>query len=125
MLEVEYRTVANPDHQPGLGHLMQDVAACFEADWNHYCARLNSFAMACRFYAEFLDSLEWTSRSNWFIEIHPLTRIPERFLTGPFGWDEAKLLFWFVRGGARVLPEYITWEVSAVPRLKNSPFSAC
>lgn len=50
-----------------------------------------------------------------YLEKHPLTRVPNHLLTGPFDWDKVKLLFWLVRSGATVMPStsphYQSWEV--------------
>ena len=50
-----------------------------------------------------------------YLEKHPLTRVPNHLLTGPFDWDKVKLLFWLVRSGAIVMPSssphYQSWEV--------------
>ncbi|KAK4229005.1 hypothetical protein QBC38DRAFT_473454 [Podospora fimiseda] len=38
-------------------------------------------------------------------EVQPKTKIPDRLLNDSPDWDKAKLLFWFVRAGARLHPD--------------------
>jgi len=50
------------------------------------------------------------------MDVHPLTRIPESLLVGPFNRDGCDLLFWLMKGGARITAQD-SWEV------REGPFS--
>lgn len=40
-----------------------------------------------------------------YMEMHPMTRIPNHLLTGPFDdWERIKLLFWMIRSGGHIFP---------------------
>ncbi|KAK4194597.1 hypothetical protein QBC40DRAFT_259859 [Triangularia verruculosa] len=52
-------------------------------------------------------------KNKGYLDLHPLTPVPDRLLKGPFDLQKTKLLFWLVRGGARILPQH-SWEVTRV-----------
>ncbi|KAL2020963.1 hypothetical protein VTK56DRAFT_7737 [Thermocarpiscus australiensis] len=87
----------------------RDVTACFEADWENFLSGLSVVA----FTPVVVDSFVATNhrRNSGYIELHPLTKIPERLLSSPLDWEKARWLFWFIRGGARLLPVH-TWELT-------------
>ncbi|KAM7208860.1 hypothetical protein V8F20_000738 [Naviculisporaceae sp. PSN 640] len=40
-----------------------------------------------------------------YMEMHPLTRIPDHLLAGPFdNWEKIRLLFWMIRSGGHIFP---------------------
>ncbi|KAL2180836.1 uncharacterized protein P884DRAFT_49776 [Thermothelomyces heterothallicus CBS 202.75] len=108
---IEYlKPSKTPVAGPGLdGH--PDVAARFEAEWETLRA-----SCAAWFPAENPPDEEarlpiW--QPPCYVEVHPLTRAPERLLTGPFDWETARTLFWLVRGGAHQLRQSpLSWEAT-------------
>ncbi|KAK4236307.1 hypothetical protein C8A03DRAFT_45685 [Achaetomium macrosporum] len=105
-----------PEHHPRRHRAlrrMKNVKRRYEKDWV-------GFKVGCM---DFLDPPEFADPPEvWLgmllhidkrIDVHPQTRIPPRLLTGPFDWDSIRLLFWLVRGGARLQPEHAwDWELT-------------
>jgi hypothetical protein len=107
------RPSASPEGADGAA----EVAARFERDWDTFwstCVAAHCRAeLGGRMYSR-SDTLRWMFPAEAAsVELHPETRIPDRLLTGPFGYEEAKLSFWLIRGGAGIQHEHTwTWEVS-------------
>ncbi|KAK4660527.1 hypothetical protein QC762_119770 [Podospora pseudocomata] len=87
---------------------VEKIRERFDEDWQEFCD-------ACPF--NNTTKLEYEIGTNTqgpeggYLDLHPLTPIPDRFLKGPFDLESVKLLFWLVRGGARILPEH-NWEAT-------------
>lgn len=61
-------------------------------------------ARAC-FEVDYQEALEWpTAIDNYFgtrmPDVHPLTRIPNRLISGPWTEEQRRRLFWLIRAGA-------------------------
>lgn len=99
-----------PSIRPSLENV-DDVVLLFQRDWERFessCANLSTKQLAPHSIRH--PPPRQTLR---YMELHPLTKIPERLITGPFDWEVAKTTFWFVRGGATTKPgQTWSWEVS-------------
>ncbi|KAK3330974.1 hypothetical protein B0H66DRAFT_545407 [Apodospora peruviana] len=84
-----------------------DTTCCFATDWEQLESQRIRFHDK---YSGYYPFRCFFLPGYW--DVHPLTRIPNHFLTGPYDWDKAKWLFWFFRAGAAVIPEYQTWELT-------------
>lgn len=108
----EGRTPGNSDHPPRQAHLSKDAAACFEADWELLQNTISGFfsrkAMSPDMFISTVYGSFWNGRD--YVDLHPQARIPDRLLSSPASWGDARWLFWLVRGGAQLLPDH-TWEV--------------
>ncbi|GAB1312219.1 hypothetical protein MFIFM68171_02429 [Madurella fahalii] len=102
----------SPDHPPRQAHPCKDPAACFEADWELVHSAIRGFfsskAVGTRMFEPTVHGSFW--RCGGYLDIHPHAKIPERLLCNPVGWDDARWLFWFARGGSRLSGH--TWEVT-------------
>ncbi|KAK3298293.1 uncharacterized protein B0H64DRAFT_438782 [Chaetomium fimeti] len=89
---------------------LDDMAVHFEKDWERFkgsCAEL--FAMDKPKSADVNTVWE----QPVYMELHPLTRVPERLLTTPFNWETAKATYWLVRGGGQLLAgQMSSWELT-------------
>jgi hypothetical protein len=123
----DFTPPSESSHPPGGFDHAKDVAACFEADWDNYTSGYDALfpgaVIGCSFIRRNLMD------EPQYIEIHPWTKIPEHLLGGPLDMEKAKLLFWLIRGGAR-LSDTQSWEVGErlsqvvpPPRLLSDPFS--
>lgn len=100
---------AGHDYDGGFSHF--DARECFEAD---YQQALKWPAFAAR-------GVHWFSQ-----DIHPLTRIPARLVTGPWDDEMQRQLFWLCRGGYMTCGRLFTqppWEVK-VELIRNSMLNA-
>ncbi|KAK0659778.1 hypothetical protein QBC41DRAFT_331287 [Cercophora samala] len=91
---------------------LQDVARIperFNEDWQEFCDACSFDEQTGAYQSIVLNVYE--DKKEGHLDLHPLTVIPDRFLTGPFDLKTVKLLFWLARGGARILPEH-NWEVT-------------
>ncbi|KAK0387950.1 hypothetical protein NLU13_4194 [Sarocladium strictum] len=61
-----------------------DARACFEADY--HAARI--------------PPMDWVMRPKRMMDVHPLTRVPTRLITGPWTEEDRRRLFWITRAGA-------------------------
>jgi hypothetical protein len=95
------------------------MAAHFEKDWERFkgsCAEL--FAMDKPKSADVNTVWE----QPVYMELHPLTRVPERLLTTPFNWETAKATYWLVRGGGQLLAgQMSSWEVRVIKPKQRYP----
>lgn len=93
------------DHDGGFSHF--NARACFEADYQQ-ALKWNAFA---------------ARGIHWFTQdIHPLTRIPTRLITGPWDDEAQRQLFWMCRGGYMSCGKLFSeppWEVK-LELLRNS-----
>ncbi|KAH6855160.1 hypothetical protein B0I37DRAFT_364085 [Chaetomium sp. MPI-CAGE-AT-0009] len=87
-----------------------DAAAHFETDWERFKASCaNLFAVDSPRLAD--TNIVW--EQAMYMELHPLTRVPERLLSAPFNWETAKAIYWLVRGGCRLLAgQMSSWELT-------------
>ncbi|KAK3393095.1 hypothetical protein B0H63DRAFT_9933 [Podospora didyma] len=83
----------------------KDVKNCFNEDWEEFKMIHQLTRYDFRFFVKHIQC------NSSFLEIHPLTRIPNLLLTGPFDWEKAKWLYWLIRAGARLSHEQ-TWELT-------------
>ncbi|KAL2263096.1 hypothetical protein VTK26DRAFT_8254 [Humicola hyalothermophila] len=101
---------SEPGHHPlgGPGHAM-DVEACFEADWNEFTS---AYSVLLSGDAAELNAIPRSFlHGKAYIDVHPITSIPDSLIRGPFDLQRAKLLFWLIRGGAR-LGQPSSWETA-------------
>ncbi|KAK4181774.1 hypothetical protein QBC36DRAFT_317229 [Triangularia setosa] len=90
--------------QEGLG-----IRDWFNRDWQEFCEACAQI-LGTRLYRPISQNIASDTRKG-YIDLHPLTAVPDRLLKEPFDLERTKLLFWLVRGGARILPEH-NWEVT-------------
>ncbi|KAL2198688.1 hypothetical protein P885DRAFT_76292 [Corynascus similis CBS 632.67] len=108
---IEHLAPSNPPPaQPDLDG-QPDVAARFETDWQV----LRESCASC--FPATIPAGDECRMPVWqppcYMEIHPLTRVPERLLTGPFDWEMARTIFWLVRGGAHQFRgSPLSWEAT-------------
>lgn len=81
----------------------KEVAVCFETDWTFFIKCFHISDAGSDHYQR------WWNHST-YIDVHPQVDIPLHLLSGPPDWSKAKLLFWLIRGGARLSTDH-TWEV--------------
>lgn len=98
-----------PTHSLGGFDHAKDVAACFEADWDEFT---DAYSVLLSGVPIEWDAIRATPlKEAKYLDVHTMTSIPDHLMRGPFDLDKAKLLFWLVRGGAR-LGRQTGWEVS-------------
>lgn len=96
--------VSRDAHEPGGPDHGHDVKACFEADWQ-------LFLEYGRIDNQFRRYLEYRKDDRTgYNEIHGATRTPSRLIDGPFTWEIARWLYWFLHSGGR-LSTGENWEV--------------
>jgi hypothetical protein len=92
------------DHKGGFDHF--DARECFEAD-----------------YQQALDGPMFDRPVQWAgNDVHPLTRIPPRLVTGPWNDEQQRRLFWLIRGGVALKMgkhHAVPWEMK-LDALRNS-----
>ncbi|KAL7938049.1 hypothetical protein V8C35DRAFT_139762 [Trichoderma chlorosporum] len=97
------------DYKGGFSHF--DARECFEADYQQ----------AVKWPAFAARGIHWFSQ-----DIHPLTRIPDRLIIGPWDDEMQRQLFWLCRGGyltcGKLFP-HLTWEVK-LDLIRNSMLNA-
>ncbi|KAK3311344.1 uncharacterized protein B0T15DRAFT_489954 [Chaetomium strumarium] len=93
--------------------LMEGVKARYEEEWKRFqigcldCLKPPEVAREPDVWRAMLRMVDKR------FDVHPRIRIPRRLLTDPCGWDSMRLLFWLVRGGARLQPEHSgDWELT-------------
>lgn len=119
----------DPGHAAGGFDHAKDVAACFERDWNEFLREcrmlLNTVALLPVDDRDMHYSFRLAGENGpRYFDVHPLTRIPERLLTGPLDWEKAKQLFWLIRGGASLEPAN-AWEVGGHSSREGSDCVIC
>ncbi|KAH6607402.1 hypothetical protein Trco_003715 [Trichoderma cornu-damae] len=96
----------------------------YEGGFSHFNAR------KC-FEADYQQALKWPAFGargvHWFSQdIHPLTRIPTRLITGPWDDEAQRQLFWLCRGGYMACGRLFaqpSWEVK-IELIRNSMLNA-
>ncbi|KAK4145331.1 uncharacterized protein C8A04DRAFT_10667 [Dichotomopilus funicola] len=102
-----------PSVRPSLGNV-DDVDLLFQRDWDEFKASCGIIlSVEIKGLSPSIvqpTTLSWRPR---YMELHPLIKIPERLITGPFDWEVAKTTFWLVRGGVTTkLDQAWSWEVT-------------
>ena len=93
----DYSFTTDHDCQGGFGHF--NARECFEVDYQNYASWL--------FPSDFQQ--DWSTR-----DVHPLVRVPDNLVTGPWNEEQQRRLFWLIRGGAHIGPPAHApqpWEV--------------
>ncbi|KAK4043757.1 hypothetical protein C8A01DRAFT_32076 [Parachaetomium inaequale] len=90
------------------------VAGRFERDWQSFrrsCVELFSSGDAIA-----AAHVRYTthSREPQYMELHPLTRVPQRLLAAPFDWERARTWYWLVRGSAGIGVRSGSWESTRI-----------
>ncbi|KAH6628585.1 hypothetical protein F5144DRAFT_579519 [Chaetomium tenue] len=89
---------------------LDDTAARFEKDWERFKVSCADLFAADRPRLADIDTV-W--EQAMYMDFHPLTKVPDRFLTTPFNWETAKATYWLVRGGGQLLAAQMSsWELT-------------
>ncbi|KAK0615757.1 hypothetical protein B0T17DRAFT_539098 [Bombardia bombarda] len=83
----------------------EDAGACFDADWEQF----KNSGSDTRAWLEYMA--ERKLGRTGYLEMHPSAQMPNHLIMGPYDWDKARWLYWFIRGGAS-LSATQTWELS-------------
>ncbi|KAK4080478.1 hypothetical protein Trihar35433_1583 [Trichoderma harzianum] len=83
------------------------------------------------FEADYQQAVKWPAFAargvHWFSQdIHPLTRIPDRLIVGPWDDEMQRQLFWLCRGGYMTCGKLFTqppWEIK-IELIRNSMLNA-
>ncbi|PTB70556.1 hypothetical protein BBK36DRAFT_1107653 [Trichoderma citrinoviride] len=105
-------------------HDAQEVGHDYNGGFSHFNAR------EC-FEADYQQAIKWPAFAargiHWFSQdIHPLTRIPDRLITGPWDDEMQRQLFWLCRGGYMTCGRLFTqptWEVK-IELIRNAMLNA-
>ncbi|KAK3935603.1 hypothetical protein QBC46DRAFT_46060 [Diplogelasinospora grovesii] len=111
----KWRSMFEEHPRDGFGHAA-DVTTCFERDWKWFKSIVTLEGVT-------LEGISTRPVRTGYIDMHPSARIPNRLITGPLDWEQAKLLYWFARGGARMNGIHQSWEVTseAYDRIMDLP----
>ncbi|KAK0723849.1 hypothetical protein B0T21DRAFT_372594 [Apiosordaria backusii] len=87
-----------------------EIKDWFDQDWQEFCEAC-SYDEKTRAYREIAMNVV-SDTTKGYLDLNRWTTIPDRLLKGPFDLEKTKLLFWLVRGGARILKQEHNWEVT-------------